>query len=144
MIEDPERYGYYRPEGDGMLVGLFEPVGAPWSLDGVSDSFAFGTLPVLGVVESPWRFGGSSAKHAPAVTAAVKTIFAHTDPEEVADQWDRAADTLAGSFPNVAAMMGEAKTDVLAFTAFPNGHWHKIWSNSPSGSTRRSSAALMS
>jgi len=45
VIEDPERYGYYRPEGDGMLVGLFEPVGAPWALDGVADSFAFGTLP---------------------------------------------------------------------------------------------------
>ena len=45
VIEDPERYGYYRPEGDGMLVGLFEPVGAPWSLDGVPDSFAFGTMP---------------------------------------------------------------------------------------------------
>ena len=45
VIEDPDRYGYYRPEGDGMLVGLFEPIGAPWSLDGVPDSFAFGTLP---------------------------------------------------------------------------------------------------
>lgn len=45
VIEDPERYGYYRPEGDGMLVGLFEPVGAPWSLDGVAGDFAFGTLP---------------------------------------------------------------------------------------------------
>ena len=45
VIEDPDRYGYYRPEGDGMLVGLFEPVGAPWSLDGVPNDFAFGTLP---------------------------------------------------------------------------------------------------
>ena len=45
VIEDPDRYGYYRPEGDGMLVGLFEPVGAPWSLDGVPPDFAFGTLP---------------------------------------------------------------------------------------------------
>ena len=45
VIEDPDRYGYYRPEGDGMLVGLFEPVGAPWSLDGVPSSFSFGTLP---------------------------------------------------------------------------------------------------
>ncbi|MBU3750088.1 MAG: FAD-dependent oxidoreductase [Mycobacterium sp.] len=45
VIEDPDRYGYYRPEGDGMLVGLFEPVGAPWSLDGVPEGFAFGTLP---------------------------------------------------------------------------------------------------
>jgi putative transposase len=72
-----------------------------------------------------------SAKHAPAVTAAVKTIFAHTDPEEVAAQWDRVADTLAASFPKVAAMMSEAKTDVLAFTAFPKAHWQKIWSNNP-------------
>ena len=45
VIEDPDNYGYYRPEGDGMLVGLFEPVGAPWSLDGVPREFAFGRLP---------------------------------------------------------------------------------------------------
>src|SRR5215467_10654390 len=45
VIEDPDCYGYYRPEGDGMLVGLFEPVGAPWSLDGVRRNFAFGKLP---------------------------------------------------------------------------------------------------
>jgi 4-methylaminobutanoate oxidase (formaldehyde-forming) len=45
VIEDPGCYGYYRPEGDGMLVGLFEPVGAPWSLNGVAREFAFGKLP---------------------------------------------------------------------------------------------------
>jgi heterotetrameric sarcosine oxidase gamma subunit len=45
VIEDPDNYGYYRPEGDGMLVGLFEPVGAPWSLDGIARDFAFGRLP---------------------------------------------------------------------------------------------------
>ena len=65
------------------------------------------------------------------VTAAVKTIFAHTDPDEVGAQWDRVADTLAASFPKVATMMSEAKTDVLAFTAFPRVHWQKIWSNNP-------------
>ena len=45
VIEDPDNYGYYRPEGDGMLVGLFEPVGKPWSLDGVARNFSFGKLP---------------------------------------------------------------------------------------------------
>ncbi len=45
VIEDPDNYGYYRPEGDGMLVGLFEPVAAPWSLDGVARGFSFGKLP---------------------------------------------------------------------------------------------------
>ena len=45
VIEDPDSYGYYRPEGDGMLVGLFEPEAAPWSLDGVARDFSFGKLP---------------------------------------------------------------------------------------------------
>ena len=75
--------------------------------------------------------GAVSAKHAPAVTAAVKTVFAHTDPAEVAAQWDTVADSLAASFPKVAAMMNEAKADVLAFAAFPRAHWQKIWSNNP-------------
>jgi glycine cleavage system aminomethyltransferase T/glycine/D-amino acid oxidase-like deaminating enzyme len=45
VIEDPDRYAYFRPEGDGMLVGLFEPVAAPWSLDGVPADASFTTLP---------------------------------------------------------------------------------------------------
>ena len=44
VIEDPDNYGYYRPEGDGMLVGLFEPVAAPWSLAGAPRDFAFGKI----------------------------------------------------------------------------------------------------
>ena len=75
--------------------------------------------------------GAVASKHSPAVTAAVKTIFAHTDPKEVAEQWDQVADTFAGPFPKAHAMMREAKTDVLAFTGFPRGHWQKIWSNNP-------------
>ncbi len=75
--------------------------------------------------------GVVAAKHAPAVTAAIKTVFAHTEPAEVAEQWDQVADTLEPAFPKVAEMMAEAKTDVLAFTAFPRAHWQKIWSNNP-------------
>ena len=45
VIEEPDRYGYYRPEGDGMLVGLFEPVAAAWQLDVVPRDFAFGEIP---------------------------------------------------------------------------------------------------
>ncbi|CAG7581842.1 IS256-like element ISRo1 family transposase [Rhodococcus opacus] len=71
------------------------------------------------------------SKHAPAVMAAVKTVFAHTDPDEVAAQWDQVTDTLAGSFPKVSSMMREAKCDVLAFSGFPRSHWQKIWSNNP-------------
>jgi len=45
VIEDPDRYGYYREEGGGILVGLFEPVGGPWSLDRIPDEVAFASLP---------------------------------------------------------------------------------------------------
>ena len=72
-----------------------------------------------------------SAKHVPPVMAAIKTIFAHTEPDDVAAQWDQVADTLAASFPKVATMMREAKFDVLAFRVFPKAHWQKIWSNNP-------------
>ena len=45
IVEDTERYGYYREEGGGMLVGLFEPVAAAWSLDSIPKDSAFLTLP---------------------------------------------------------------------------------------------------
>ena len=45
VIEDPEAYGYYREEGGGLLVGMFEPVGAAWSLDGTPKESAFAVLP---------------------------------------------------------------------------------------------------
>lgn len=72
-----------------------------------------------------------ASKHVPAVMAAIKTIFAHTDPDAVGVQWDRVGDTFAESFPKVAAMMRDAKADVLAFRVFPRAHWQKIWSNNP-------------
>lgn len=45
IIEEPDRHGYYREEGGGILVGLFEPVAGPWSLDGVPGEVAFASLP---------------------------------------------------------------------------------------------------
>ena len=43
-IEDPARHTYIRPEGGGLMVGLFEPDAAAWALDGVSADFSFGEL----------------------------------------------------------------------------------------------------
>ncbi len=44
VIEDQEKHAYYREEGGGILVGLFEPVAAPWSLDRVPRDVAFASL----------------------------------------------------------------------------------------------------
>ena len=38
---------------------------------------------------------------------------------------------LADKFPKAAALMAEAKPDVLAFAVFPKAHWRKVWSNNP-------------
>ena len=45
VVEDPDRYGYYREETGGMLVGLFEPEAAPWSLDKIDPELGFAVLP---------------------------------------------------------------------------------------------------
>ncbi|MEZ5092136.1 FAD-dependent oxidoreductase [Nocardioides sp.] len=45
VIEDPEAFGYYREEGGGLLVGMFEPVGKAWALDGTPRDSAFAVLP---------------------------------------------------------------------------------------------------
>jgi len=45
IFEDPDRFAYYREETGGLMVGLFEPVSAPWSLDGIPDDFNFGEIP---------------------------------------------------------------------------------------------------
>lgn len=45
VIEDPASHAYYREETGGLLIGLFEPVCAPWQVDGVPESFSFGEIP---------------------------------------------------------------------------------------------------
>jgi 4-methylaminobutanoate oxidase (formaldehyde-forming) len=45
VLEDPGCYGYYRQEGAGLMVGLFEPVCAPWRVEGIPEDFSFGELP---------------------------------------------------------------------------------------------------
>jgi 4-methylaminobutanoate oxidase (formaldehyde-forming) len=45
ILEAPDRFAYYREETGGLMVGLFEPVAAPWSLDRIPDDFSFGEIP---------------------------------------------------------------------------------------------------
>jgi 4-methylaminobutanoate oxidase (formaldehyde-forming) len=44
VLEDPASYAYYREEGGGLLVGLFEPVCAPWKVEGIPADFSFGEI----------------------------------------------------------------------------------------------------
>ena len=44
VLEDPSSYGYFREEVGGLMIGLFEPVCAPWSVAGIPKEFSFGEI----------------------------------------------------------------------------------------------------
>ena len=44
VLVDLDKYAYYREEVGGILFGLFEPVAAPWALDGIPKNFTFGEI----------------------------------------------------------------------------------------------------
>ena len=65
------------------------------------------------------------------VAAAMRTIYAQPDARHVFEQFDEIVAMLGRQFPNAAAVLNEARDDVLAFCAFPEAHWRKIWSTNP-------------
>ena len=67
VIEDPSSHGYFREEGGGLMVGMFEPVCAPWHVDAVPDDFTFGEI------EPDWE------RMAPFLEAAMKRVPATFD-----------------------------------------------------------------
>ena len=69
--------------------------------------------------------------HQHMAAAVFRTVFAQPDPEAVDAAWDEVAAQLGARFPKVAALMADAKPEVLAFAAFPRAHWQKIWSTNP-------------
>ena len=71
------------------------------------------------------------AKQRPAVAAMIKTIFAQETAREAYDQWNNVAEALRERAPKLAALMDEARDDVLAYTAFPREHWPQISSTNP-------------
>ncbi len=65
------------------------------------------------------------------VASIIRTAFAQPDAAHVNTQFDEVTRMLAKSHPKVAAMLGDAREDVLAFTGFPARHWRQIWSTNP-------------
>ena len=74
VLEDPASHGYYREEGGGLMIGLFEPVCAPWKVEGVPKDFSFGEI------EPDWErmtpFLAKALARVPAAQAAgIKKFF---------------------------------------------------------------------
>ena len=72
VFEDPASYGYYREEGGGMMVGLFEPTAAAWQVDGIPRDFSFGEIP------PDWDRMGPFVERAIARVPIVETVGIRT------------------------------------------------------------------
>ena len=91
VLEDPARFGYFREEGGGLMLGLFESVCAPWHVDRVPDDFSFGEI------QPDWdRMGPylEAAMHRIPVTAEVGLRKLFCGPESFT--------------PDLAPVVGEA------------------------------------
>ena len=44
VLVDLDKYAYFREETGGVLLGLFEPISAPWALEGIPKDFTFGEI----------------------------------------------------------------------------------------------------
>ncbi len=65
------------------------------------------------------------------VGATIRTVFAQPDARSAREQWRRVSDGFRPRFPKLACLMDGAEEDVLSYAAFPQEHWHKVWSNNP-------------
>jgi transposase-like protein len=63
------------------------------------------------------------------VATMVRTIFAQPDAATVHEQHARVVAQLEARFPEAAALLDEAESDLLAFAALPKEHWRQLWSN---------------
>ncbi|MBL9014056.1 MAG: GcvT family protein [Myxococcales bacterium] len=74
VLEDPASYVYFREEVGGLMIGLFEPICAPWNVGRIPDDFSFGEI------QPDWDRMGPYVEKAMArvpisMTAGVKKFF---------------------------------------------------------------------
>jgi transposase-like protein len=67
----------------------------------------------------------------PWVRALLHSVYDQPDANSVHAQFDRVLDALGDKLPRVAEHLEAARSDVLAFTAFPKEVWRQIWSDNP-------------
>jgi transposase-like protein len=63
------------------------------------------------------------------VKALLHSVYDQPDTDAVHAQFDRILDALVDKLPAGAQHLEAARTDILAFTAFPKAAWRQIWSN---------------
>jgi len=67
----------------------------------------------------------------PFVATMVRTIFTQPDARTTRHQHAVAVAELEPRFPQAAALLAEAREELLAFSHFDPEHWRQIWSTNP-------------
>ena len=67
----------------------------------------------------------------PFVATMVRTIFTQPDARTTRHQHAVAVAELTARFPEAAALLAEAREELLAFSHFDPEHWRQIWSTNP-------------
>ncbi len=80
----------------------------------------------------------------PWVKTLLHSVYDQPDADSVHAQYDRIIDALTEKLPKVADHLDAARSDLLAFTAFPKQIWKQIWSNNPRSVNRPSHDTIMS
>lgn len=65
------------------------------------------------------------------VSALLRTIFTQPSRAEADTQWQQVDDHMLKRWPQAAAIMTDAREDVLAYMQFPAEHWTRIYSTNP-------------
>jgi transposase-like protein len=65
------------------------------------------------------------------VKALLHSVYDQPDAASVHAQFDRIVDALADKLPVVAEHLETARSDILAFTAYPKELWRQVWFNNP-------------
>jgi transposase-like protein len=65
------------------------------------------------------------------VAAAVRTLFAQPNRQAAGQQLQEVVKALEGCWPKAAHVLLEAEEDVLAYMAFPQDHWSRLYSTNP-------------
>jgi transposase-like protein len=107
----------------------------------ISDSHPGLKAAIAQVLGCPWQrctvhflrdcLGHARREQQPMLAALIRPIFNQTGREAARDQLAAAIAALEGKLAKVAALLEAAEEDVLAFYAFPAGHWRKLRSTNP-------------
>jgi transposase-like protein len=107
----------------------------------ISDAHPGLKAAIAQVLGCPWQrctvhflrdcLGHARRDQQPMLAALIRPLFNQAGREAARDQLSAAVAALEGKLDKVAALLEEAEEDVLAFYAFPSGHWRKLRSTNP-------------